>query len=457
MSDEENHALRVVESGAAGRVLSIAGDGTSGSADGSVGAARFSRPKGIALDREGALWVADSANHTIRRVDLFSGTVQTVAGTPGQPGLADGTGSAARFREPAGVAVIEETLSQQLAREARGEPPPAVTVVVADADNGLIRRVTSAGLVETVNATLGAATRGGIQGQSLAPAGFQAPAGVAVDAAGNILVTEPSSGQVKLILRSGEVVDAVQRGTFIAPLGVVALGSGRVIVADAGTSASEVVYGAPQITSISPEEIDIGGGAQVTITGRNFAPETVVIVSGDVIGDLEIPDTQTLTFTTPELPSGRGTVTVQNRGGLTQSSILVRGIPLSALPTGHITTVAGGSTFNGDGSRAATAALRQPRRTVIDRAGNLYIADQNNHRIRRVDAASGVITSVAGTGVSGTRGVGGLAIAAQLSSPDAVQLDAEGNLYILDTFRVSKVDAANGMISPDYARTVGRS
>ena len=122
--------------------------------------------------------------------------------------------------------------------------------------------------------------------------------------------------------------------------------------------------------------------------------------------------------------------------------------------TGVITAVAGtiGAGFGGDGGPATAALLAFPRGVALDGAGNLFIADSSNDRVRRVDAASGVITTVAGTGKDGSQvsdGDGGPATAALLASPESVALDGAGNLFIADlgNSRVRRVDAATGVIT----------
>jgi streptogramin lyase len=119
--------------------------------------------------------------------------------------------------------------------------------------------------------------------------------------------------------------------------------------------------------------------------------------------------------------------------------------------TGVITTVAGNgaSGFSGDGGPATAANLSGPFGVAVDAAGNVLIADQNNARIRRVDAVTGVITTVAGNGAGGFSGDGGPATAASLSNPVGVAVDAAGNVLIADRSnqRIRRVDAVTGVIT----------
>ena len=119
--------------------------------------------------------------------------------------------------------------------------------------------------------------------------------------------------------------------------------------------------------------------------------------------------------------------------------------------TGVITTYAGDGTesFSGDGGPATAAGLNVPHGARFDGEGNLFIADTHNHRIRRVDGRTGTITTVAGTGRGGFSGDDVPAVEADLTAPLAVDLDGEGNLYIVDTDndRIRRVDAATGTIT----------
>ena len=456
VSDGANHVIRRVEPGPAGRVETLAGTGQIGNTDGSLDGAAFNNPQGIVLDDRGSLWVADSANHTIRRIDLIDKTVVTIAGKSGTAGLVDGMGAQARFNSPLGIAIERESLAQQLERESRPgpPPPPPVSVIVADTGNGVIRRVKEKGEVETIGAS-GQATSSET-GTSLFGARllvFDSPTGVAVDPFGNIYVTEPGSGEVKTILSSGELVAARQADRFSQPQGLAIAESGKVVVADALLSTQQIVHGVPEIISLSPPAISSQGGDIVTIRGRNFAPGSSVVAAGVVIADAQVEDSQTITFVAPTLPSGRTTLTVQNRGGLAQISLLAEAVPLGQLAAADITTVAGGSTFAGDGSLASEATLNLPSAVAVDATGNLFIADLFNHRIRKVDAATSIITTVAGNGELGFSGDGGPAAAAALGlsfpAGSALAVDAGGNFFIAEESndRIRKVDAATGIIT----------
>jgi sugar lactone lactonase YvrE len=165
-----------------GAVSVLAGDGRDGWQDGPADEARFSEPFGLAAAPDGRLFVSDAgSSHRIRQIAV-DGTVSTLAG--GGRGFADGHGSAARFATPSGLAVA-----------------PDGTLVVADTGNHAIRRVTPEGVVTTV---AGDGTAGYVDGPS-ARARFDAPVGVAVDAAGRIFVADTYNDRVRVIDPDGQV------------------------------------------------------------------------------------------------------------------------------------------------------------------------------------------------------------------------------------------------------------
>ncbi len=345
IADRDNHRIRRVDTN--GDISTFAGTGTAGfSGDGAAAtAAQLNSPTGLALDTAGNLFIADRNNHRIRRVDI-NGDISTFAGT-GTAGFSGdgGAATAARLRTPRSVAL-----------DANGN------LFIADRDNHRIRRVDINGDISTF---AGAGRRGfNGDGGAAVDALLYRPAGVALDANGNLFIADTSNRRIRKVDTNGDI------STF------------------AGTG-------------------DGGDGGAAAAARLNQAQD----VAPDANGNLFIAD---------------------------QNNHRIRKIDTN----GGISTVAGTGTagFDGDNKAATAAQLNRPTDAAPDADGNLFIADQNNHRIRRVDA-NGDISTVAGTGTAGFSGDGGAAVAAQLDSPTGVALDAAGNLFIADrdNHRIRKV------------------
>jgi len=208
-------------------ITTLAGSvGSTGSADGIGSAARFRQPNGVAVDSAGNVYVADTENHTIRKITP-AGLVSTLAGTAGSEGSADGIGSAARFKYPAGVAVDS-----------------AGNIYVADTENNTIRKITSGGLVTTFAGSAG--TSGSANGSGAA-ARFSGPVDVTVDSAGNVYVADNYSHIIRKITslgavttlagsaeRSGSAYGTGAAARFFNPNSVAVDSAGNVFVADSG-------------------------------------------------------------------------------------------------------------------------------------------------------------------------------------------------------------------------------
>ena len=329
----------------------------------------------------------------------------------------------------------------------------AVSVIVADSGNGVLRRISEQGQVETI-VVAPTSSPSGISSVSLTAIalGFQSPLGVAVDPFDNHYVSDQQSEEVWTLLSNGTLVRAAIPGTFSAPAGLLISQSGTVVVTDNEVTARRLSYGRPQIESIQGS-VDLGGG-RVTVRGRNFAPETTVLVAGARPDELILVDTRTLSVGVPAgLPSGTATLTVANRGGLVQGGFLIEPPSLGELSQGEITTVTGGRHYLEDGVAARLAALGGPSGITVDPDGHLYFSDTEHHQIRRIDAITGILTTVAGAGglaedLANPVGDGGPADAALLSAPRGLALDTFGNLYFADetSDRIRRVDSLTGLI-----------
>ena len=477
VTDSANHVIRRVGPGISGKVETVAGTGSPGNADGSIDRASFNTPQGIAIDSRGNLWIVDTGNHTIRRFNPNTGSVETIAGMPGGGGFADGVKTFARFRSPVGIAIDTESILEQQERIRRGVLATTVSVIVTDTGNGVLRRVYEDGRVET-----------------LMPFRFDNPHAVSIDALDNIYVSEPTTGRVWLIPRGrSPAVSVTQNATLGEPRGLSAMSLGRLAIADSSFAVRTVTYGPPRIAGVTPEHISDRGVEEITIRGENFGPDTMVQMDDVVMTSTMIRDTETITFTAPPFENGSLTLTVHNRGGIARMPLVIESQPLSSLPSGYITTIAGGSASARDGGMARSARLDDPRDIVLDAtgvayvletsasrvrrldprtgiletvvdsssgldrprgialdaSGNLLIADWGPDRIRKVDTSTGIMVTIAGTGKTAFGGDGGPAIEASFASPYDVALDSAGNLYISDqdNHRIRRIDRKTGIIT----------
>jgi len=409
VADYGNRTIRKITP--TGIVSTLAGAAAeSGSADGSGSAARFRFPNDIASDASGNLYVADTNNHTIRRITP-AGMVSTLAGAAEMPGSADGSGSAARFNFPRGVAV-----------DAAGN------VYVADSVNHTIRKITPAGVVSTVAGTTGQS--GSIDGSA---ALFNLPTRLAVDSAGNLLVADASNHTIRMITPAGVVSTLAGRA------------GARGSVDGSGSAARfSTPYG---IAIDSAGNAYVADGSNHTI--RRIAANAVVSTLAGTAIQPGAPDGSG-TAARFRNPYGIATDSVGNAYVADSDSHTIRKIT----PAGMVSTLAGmqGQAGSADGSGTA-ARFTSPVGVATDSAGNIYVADFGNHTIRKI-TASGVVSTLAGAAGEGGSN-DGIGSVARFDAPFGIAADSSGNVYVADQNHVIRKITPAAVVST-LAGTAGQ-
>lgn len=255
VADLGNNEIRKVT--AAGVVTTLAGSPTVGSADGTGSAASFNSPAGVAVDGAGNVYVADSGNSEIRKITP-AGVVTTLAGST-HPGTADGTGSAASFQLPMGIAVdqggnvyVSDVVSQSIRKitpagvvttlagsgsTASFTFPAGITVdaegnlYITDVGNNNVSRMTPAGVVTTLAGSAG--TSGETNGTGSA-ASFNGPLGIGLDAVNNLYVADYSNNAIRKVTQGGVVTTLVS--SLAAPAGIVLDPAGNLYISEAGNN-----------------------------------------------------------------------------------------------------------------------------------------------------------------------------------------------------------------------------
>ncbi len=473
-------------------------------------AARFSVPRSIAADAAGNFWVADTGNHVIRKVTR-NGDVTTIAGEPGVAGFADGTGAAARFRFPAGIAVdptdgsiwISDKDNQVIRRmttdgtvtTVAGEPGVAGTfgyprglvvdsngvAFVADTQNHVIRRVTRDGAVTTFAGRV--LSQGSSDGTGDA-ARFRTPSDVAIDpATGNFYVSDTGNERIRKITPAAAVT------TFAAvdsPWGLDVDASGNVYVADNETH---------QVSRITP-----AGAITTFASGFNFPSGVAVVTSAVFISDGfnhairridfngqvttlagSLPESGTVNarglaarFTFPcdvtSDPAGNVYVTEGNSirriaaDGTTTTLVTSIGEPcgIEYGPDGNLYVADPASarvfrvTLNGAVTTFAggSGEFGTPWGIAVDNMLNVYVTDLNRDRIYAVDSG-GTVTSFAGTGVRGY--FDGPANVSRFFTPTGIAVDGARNVYIADwgNNAIRKYTLTTGAVTTLVAPTAG--
>ncbi len=505
IADTYNHTIRKITPD--GTVSTIAGAArTTGSADGAALVARFNLPTGVALDHAGNIFVVDSGNFTIRKISV-DGSVSTLAGLAGIHGSADGTGSAARFSYPIGITVDNlgtAYVTDQAGNTIRKLTPDGVVstlaggvgvpygavdgtggdarfyhpwgiaadsagnLLVGDRDNNLIRRVTPAGVVSTLAGSPPACLNcyGSADGIGSA-ASFYGPAGVAVDQAGNVYVTDSQNNTIRKVTAAGAVTTLAGRPPHPAnvdgpgneavvnnPGGVAADRGGNVYVADYGNNTIRKLDTNGVITTIAGKTGAAGSADGAASDARFNGPNAVAV---DQAGAIYVADS--LNHTIRKLTTDGMVSTLAGQAG---SSGTTNGIGSAARfngpygvavdatgvvyvadttnsvirrisASGAVSVVAGqpGVAGNADGS-GSQARFNHPRSIAVDAAGNLYVADTQNETIRKITPAGDVSTLAGLARADGS--ADGTGASARFSLPGGIAVDQAGNIYVGDTY-----------------------
>jgi trimeric autotransporter adhesin len=402
VTDNGEHGVREI-SATTGVITTVISNGSTPSSG-------FGAVAGIAIDGSGNLFIADPVSHRVFKLIAASGAISIVAG--------NGTAGSSGDGGPATSA--ELNYSGAVALDTAGN------LYINDALSNNIRKVSAAtGIISTVagDGTAGFSGDGG----AAVDAEINDPGGVALDSAGNLYIPEGNNNDVREV--SPLAFPATNVASSSAPQNLLL----------ETTSAETITSFTVSASQGNKQEYKIGTVSGCVVDGVTSNPAGTICT---------IP----ITFS-PGYP-GLRPVPIQAVTSAGNVNIGLNGLgvgPLAALTPGIITTIAGNgaSGYTGDGGPATSAGIYEPQGVALDNAGDVYFADFYHHVVRRIDVTSGVITTVAGNGTEGSSGDGGTATSAELNYPEGISLDSAANIYIADSgnYRVRKVDAATGIIT----------
>ncbi|MBS1830124.1 MAG: hypothetical protein JST93_32790 [Acidobacteria bacterium] len=453
--DSGNHRIRKIT--ADGVITTIAGNGGLGASgdNGPALEASIGNPWGIAVDSAGVIYFSDSSNHVIRRIDT-NGVITTIAGTTAGFAGDGGPATQARLQNPRGIAL-----------DATGN------LYFADNGNHRVRVISTAGAIRTFAGT-GTPGFAGDNGPALS-AGLFFPSDVRVGASGNVFIADQSNGQVRRVLVSGTIQTVPRGSLWNSPVALAFDNRNGLLVIDSlrrQISRVDLATLGAAVYISGVREGASGDGGPAAEAGL-FDPWGIAL---DPQGNLYIADsrdsrvrrisTDGIITTvagngTPEQTGNGGTATgggvgspraiaIAPSGAVLVSTTIGGGFIRSISPEGILSTIAGAGPFGaaGDGGPALSATFFGLTDMTVDEAGNIYVADSQTHRVRRIDT-QGIVTTIAGSGTAGFAGDGGSAVLARLQGPGGVAIDPQGRIVIADTgnHRIRRIEANGNIVT----------
>jgi len=429
VSERLGHRIRHIAP--SGWVRTHAGSGTAGYQDGPGSSAQFNTPNGIALDRVGRIFVADSNNHRIRRVQT-NGVVTTVAGS-GQKAYLDGAATSAAFYSPVDV-VVDANLD----------------VLVADTNNHRIRRISG----KTVSTVAGSGQKG-FQDGAASSARINTPWSIALDPWGGLLITSHSYHRVRR-LHDGQVTTIAGTGgagstdgqalkaTLHTPMGLAVGPDGAVFITDTGSHRVRKLVGGKRFCNDrSPCTTDkcdsktakcvftalktgtaCNDGSACT-TGDKCDTAGKCLGAKKSCSDGNVCTTDWCNAYTAQCVHDDADLPCDDGSKCTSAERCHKGKCQAV--RGHITTFSGGPSGFQDGN-IDTAKYNAPMHIAVGGGGVLYVTDHSNHRVRKV--ANKLVTTVAGAGKAGY--LDGAGSSAQFAYPTGIIARADGSLLIAD-------------------------
>ena len=407
-----------------GSIVTVAGAASFGAVDGAAADARFSQPMGLAHDGAGNVYIADTGNHTIRRM-AADGTVSTIAGSAGNSGTADGTGAAARFSSPRGIFMA-----------------PDGDLYVADTNNDRIRRVTTAGVVTTY----AGGSQGYLDAATPLTAQFRLPRNLVVAANGDVVVSDTGNNRMRRILRAGNAAGAVQTLAGTGGIAQFPYADGIGTAANIGSPTGIALSGNAVIVRTSPgllRRIDLATRAVTRLSGRTSG--------GDGYWDGPALTTSLDDF---------GDVTTAANGAflIADTAHKIRHVDA----TGYVRTIAYSVGSGLDPTATGVIAQlpfnlttgngnTQDVGIAVGPSGSVVVAEKLAKLVRRIDAA-GAVTPIAGLygsedGSFSSRD--GTASEAAFSGLGAgLAVDAGGVIWSTDGSCLRRIDTANTVTTP---------